>query len=304
MHEGASPAPTWGPAPGPASGPGSGYGSGGYPAPPPGRAPGYGAAPYPQPDLLGAQQSGDRARSALWFGLAASVLQTVCSMIVLASFSETFSTMMDDARAGRRTSSATVATDPLTLVANLLSNVLALVLLIVGILFLVWFHKALTNARSLGLRLTRSPGWGVAGFFVPIVNFWFPYQSMRDLFPPSHPARSRVGRWWATYLGAGFLSTGGFFGALIAPAIGWVLLLGAAALYVVAALTARELIAASLEAHRDLAAAGAWSPGAPGAIGPLAPYPGSTAPYPTTPGPPTGWAPAPAAPPKDPWSRN
>jgi hypothetical protein len=268
--------------------------------------------PLPPPDLPGADDTGERARVALWAGLVASILQVACSLIVFASFADTFSKALDDAAAGRRSTTPTMANDPLTLTANLLSNLLGIVLLVVGVLFLIWFHKALTNARSLGLPLTRSPGWGVAGFFIPIVSLWFPYQSMRDLFPPTHPARGLVGRWWATYLGAGFAGFVTFIVALFSPVAGWMIGVVTAGLYVVAAVTARQLIAASTDAHRELAAAGAWAPppgppgwpGGPGGQGgPGQPVGWSSPPAGPAPGAPNGWTPPPAAPPKDPWNR-
>jgi hypothetical protein len=80
------------------------------------------------------------------------------------------------------------------------TNLFAVVMLVVGVLFLVWFHKAATMAARLGLPARRSPGWAVGGFFVPIVSLWFPYRSARDLFPPGHAGGSLVVRWWSLYL--------------------------------------------------------------------------------------------------------
>ena len=80
------------------------------------------------------------------------------------------------------------------------TNLFAVVMLVVGVLFLIWFHKAATMAARLGLPARRSPGWAVGGFFVPIVNFWFPYRSARDLFPPGHAGGTLVVRWWSFYL--------------------------------------------------------------------------------------------------------
>jgi hypothetical protein len=81
-----------------------------------------------------------------------------------------------------------------------ITNLFVVVMLVVGVLFLVWFHKAATVAARLGLPARRSPGWAVGGFFVPIASFWFPYRSARDLFPPGHPGGALVVRWWSLYL--------------------------------------------------------------------------------------------------------
>ena len=78
--------------------------------------------------------------------------------------------------------------------------------LVVGILFLIWFHRAATVARRIGRRARRSPGWAVGGWFIPIGNLFLPYQSARDLFRPDDPDRRTAGRWWTAYLTAGFVA--------------------------------------------------------------------------------------------------
>ena len=67
----------------------------------------------------------------------------------------------------------------------------------------MWQHRANVAAQALGLPLTRSPGWGIAGWFIPIVNFWFPYEAVRDNLPPDDPTRPLVIRWWVGMLTMG-----------------------------------------------------------------------------------------------------
>jgi Domain of unknown function (DUF4328)/Protein of unknown function (DUF2510) len=67
------------------------------------------------------------------------------------------------------------------------------------ILFLVWQYRAATTARQLGYPARRSPGWGVASYFIPVVQLWFPYQALRDCLPPQHD-RGIVARVWALFI--------------------------------------------------------------------------------------------------------
>jgi hypothetical protein len=69
------------------------------------------------------------------------------------------------------------------------------------IAWVVWQHRANTAALALRLPLTRSPAWGVAGWFIPVVNLWFPYEAARDNLPAGDPNRPAVLRWWLGYLG-------------------------------------------------------------------------------------------------------
>jgi hypothetical protein len=75
-------------------------------------------------------------------------------------------------------------------------NLLALAF---GVITLVWQHHAATTARALGYPARRTPGWGVAFWFIPIVNLWMPYQALRDCLPPDHPARRTLLTGWLCY---------------------------------------------------------------------------------------------------------
>lgn len=252
--------------------------------PPPG---GY----RPLVDLDDERRNGDRVRGALIAGMAAYVLQMIAQVIYLTAFAKEFRRLFDQP-VGRGQTTLAFQLDPTAQVASLLVNLASLVLLVVGILFLIWFHRALTNAQNLGLPLRRSPGWGVAGFLIPIVNFWFPYQSACDLFGPDRPERKLVLRWWLTWLSGGFLIFGVLVGAFIDFAVAGAFGAAAAACYVAAGLAAREMIRKAHERHVELVA------GAPsGVYGPHA-MPYGTAP-PSGPQPPLPGSPPPRA--SDPW---
>ncbi len=70
------------------------------------------------------------------------------------------------------------------------------------VLLLIWQYRAARTARLLWLPAARSAGLGVASWFIPVVNFWFPYQALRDCLPPDHPDRGVVGRLWAFFIAA------------------------------------------------------------------------------------------------------
>ncbi len=83
-------------------------------------------------------------------------------------------------------------------------NLLSLVDLAVSAPFLVlvpvWQYHAAKTAQLLSLPARRSPGLGVGSWFIPIVNFWFPYQSIRDCVRPGDAGRDAVARMWAFYV--------------------------------------------------------------------------------------------------------
>jgi hypothetical protein len=68
------------------------------------------------------------------------------------------------------------------------------------VLTLVWQYRAARAARCMGLIARHSPGLGVGSWFIPIVNFWFPYQALRDCFPAGHPGRRTVVRLWTFFI--------------------------------------------------------------------------------------------------------
>ncbi len=62
--------------------------------------------------------------------------------------------------------------------------------------FLVWQYRATVAARWLGYSPSISPGFGVGGWFIPILWYWIPYRAMLGCFPPGHPKRSALLRCW------------------------------------------------------------------------------------------------------------
>jgi hypothetical protein len=124
--------------------------------------------------------------------------------------------------------------------------------LVASVIFLVWMYRAATVARLLGLPARRTPGVAVVSFLIPVLNFWWPYQSTLDMLPPNHPGRHVVGRWWAAWI-AGSLAvplvyvTG--YGPPWVRAVAGVL---AALLFLAAAAEARIVIATIEDAHSTI----------------------------------------------------
>lgn len=83
-------------------------------------------------------------------------------------------------------------------------NLLGLINVVVSAPFivfvLVWQYPAAKTAQLLSLPAKRTPGLGVGSWFIPVVNFWFPYQSVRDCLPPGDAGRSAVARMWGCYV--------------------------------------------------------------------------------------------------------
>jgi hypothetical protein len=75
-----------------------------------------------------------------------------------------------------------------------------------AVAFIVWLWRARANAELLvgphGQRLTRE--WVVGAWFCPVVNLWFPYRVVVDVWRASaHGRDSREGVvvwWWTTFV--------------------------------------------------------------------------------------------------------
>lgn len=74
------------------------------------------------------------------------------------------------------------------------------ILIAAGVVFLVWLWRARENAETLSpMRHRRARGWVIGGWFCPVVNLWFPFQVVSDIWRASRPdPKSGVSllRWW------------------------------------------------------------------------------------------------------------
>jgi len=75
-----------------------------------------------------------------------------------------------------------------------------------SILFVVWFRRARIDAELQDYPQRRARGWAFWGWIVPIVNLWFPFQIMGDIWRAGLPALERAKTawlpvlWWACWL--------------------------------------------------------------------------------------------------------
>ncbi len=208
-------------------------------------------APQAVLDMQAERDDAERARKALVVGAALYGVQFLLVAVLYHGLVHNFVDQINQAQTS--TTSATAAPmSPAYTIGSLVLNVISLGLLAVGIIFLIWIHRAATLARRSGLPARHSPGMAVGGFVIPIVNFWFPYQATVDLFPPTHPDRSIVLRWWLLWLGTQFAATMSAIAALFSIEVSLVLALGAILLAVNAALAAQGVITAVEQAHEQL----------------------------------------------------
>jgi hypothetical protein len=114
------------------------------------------------------------------------------------------------------------------------------------IVLAIWSYNGSKAMEATGHRTERSAGWAAAGWFIPIVSLWFPYQAVRDLVPVGHPMRPRVGWWWACWLLSGLTA--------FAPAVGSWFSLGAGLLAALLPITLA--VAGGMLGHRIAVAAG------------------------------------------------
>lgn len=97
---------------------------------------------------------------------------------------------------------------------DLMQSILALTNLVVFVLaatfFIMWFRRAYNNLHQLPWHNTRyTEGWAAGSWFVPVVNLWWPYQIMVDIWKGTQNAlRQRLGEphaativgwWWALF---------------------------------------------------------------------------------------------------------
>jgi hypothetical protein len=137
-----------------------------------------------------------------------------------------------------------------SLVWLLVVSVSGILLWLPMILMIIWTHRCATTAAALRIPAEREPVWAVVAWIVPVISFWFPYQSVRDCLPPEHPARRDVLRWWVGYL---VVSVGGFGLLALALAGTAPFVIGLVAVIAVTASTVRfglRIVRAIDQAHR------------------------------------------------------
>jgi len=74
------------------------------------------------------------------------------------------------------------------------------------IVFVIWLYRARVNAEGRGWPQRWSPRWAVGAWFAPVVNLWYPFQIMADIWRAGLPPQARKNRavlpgiWWGCWL--------------------------------------------------------------------------------------------------------
>lgn len=85
------------------------------------------------------------------------------------------------------------------------------IIILAIVFFIMWFRRAYYNVRQLPWHNARyTDGWAAGSWFVPIINLWWPYQIMVDIWRGTQnflrerlgepQSTSIIGWWWALYL--------------------------------------------------------------------------------------------------------
>lgn len=78
-------------------------------------------------------------------------------------------------------------------------------LLVAGVLFIVWLHTVHRSSRMDRTVMRHGSGWAIGGWFVPVLNFWRPFQIVSDVrrgatADAGAKPSFRQGWWWGTWL--------------------------------------------------------------------------------------------------------
>ena len=162
------------------------------------------AAQLPPPPIDVGPLIADALSMARWARIAICAwpaLITVSAAVSVATFRDLFDDFgeqLDQIESGNQTTFQSSGTG-LTAASSALSMVQLGILIALGI----WIMRSAELGRALGRPASRAPGWGIGGFFVPIVNFWFPYQVLVQSLSPTADSGPVLG-WWLAFLASQF----------------------------------------------------------------------------------------------------
>jgi hypothetical protein len=179
-------------------------------------SPVYWAQPDPRRDLQAERSAAVWAKRGFIAFFASRIIGGIASLVAL-------NNIVDDIRHSIDTDTPLTTRSPAWQLLNMPVSILSILGLVA---IVIWTNKAVTLATNLGYPMRHQPGWYAAGWIVPILNLWFPYQALRDSLAPTNPARSTVNHWYVAYLANLFLwlpaiaaSAFGAFGLALALAL-------------------------------------------------------------------------------------
>jgi hypothetical protein len=162
----------------------------------------------PQPDL--APQPHVFLRSPRGLATATSVLLGVVAVIDL--FALYAGTVMH-AVAGDLLSRSSDEIDRADALYEVAGNLQLLGTVATAVVFIVWFHRVRTNADVFAQDVcTRSPGWAIGAWFIPVGNLWLPFGIARDIWTASAQtspdgswrkvSHAPIRAWWTAWVAA------------------------------------------------------------------------------------------------------
>ncbi|HEY2299825.1 MAG TPA: DUF4328 domain-containing protein [Jatrophihabitans sp.] len=209
-------------------------------------APGF-YRPDPHTDLDDEHVAAGRACIAV---VLAALIGAVNEVIAAVAFGGYFHKSVD--LAGDANATVTTPQMPAGVIAT---ELIGIGVFVAEIFVMIWLYRAAKFARNAGLPARRDPVWAALGFFVPIVNFWFPYQVAADAFPRADRERRLAGWWWTWYMISTLFVIVVIVAAAFSTTVSVILALVGAGAYALSALYARRMIMAIATAHGRLLAA-------------------------------------------------
>ena len=159
------------------------------PPPPVAAAPSF-FAPDPQRDLRDEKNASVWAKRGYVAFVVGRAVGLVVSLVVFSQFADHAREFLDTNGKVQQDTNALGVLNPLCSMLSLLGLVA----------IIIWSYKAASVANNLHYPAVRGPVWAVVGWIIPIVNFWFPYQAIRDCLAPANPERRTVILWWAFFV--------------------------------------------------------------------------------------------------------
>lgn len=92
---------------------------------------------------------------------------------------------------------------------GIVSAITIIVLVVAAVLFFRWTHRACKNLYAIhAAGMTITPGWAVGWYFIPVMQFWKPYQAIMQIVrasrDPKTPWQVRdtaaVSFWWFLWI--------------------------------------------------------------------------------------------------------
>ncbi|WP_371614573.1 DUF4328 domain-containing protein [Streptomyces sp. NBC_00454] len=166
---------------------------------PPGSPPNYASEPLPM------------LRSPRGLATATTVLLVLTGVISLVSAGLS---LYVSATAGTGSYTGPLPAETLPEGLMILGTLLQLPLMLAtAVLFVIWFHRAYGNAEIFNPgAVTRSQGWAIGAWFIPVGNLFIPYTMSKEMWAASIQLRkdgsyrsvsqAPVTTWWLTWVAA------------------------------------------------------------------------------------------------------